>query len=90
MKKEYYVPLADIIDEYSLETIYCPCNPKEIKIKNNDVNRPGLQLTGFYEYFDSTRIQIVGKAEFAFMEQLSEDKRISSFANLVSQKPPPL
>lgn len=86
--KEYFVPLSDIIDEYTLEVIYCPSNPGDIRIKNNDVNRPGLQLTGFYEYFDSTRIQIAGKAEFAFMEQLSEDKRISAFANLFSQKPP--
>lgn len=88
MPKEYFVPLSDIINEYSLETIYCPADPKTIKIKNNDVNRPGLQLAGFYEYFDSTRIQIAGKAEFAFMEQLSEEKRISAFANLFSQKPP--
>ena len=86
-QKEYFVLLSDIIDEYALEVIYTPSNPREIKIKNNDVNRPGLQLAGFYEYFDSTRIQIAGKAEFAFMEQLSEDKRISAFANLFSQKP---
>ena len=87
-QKEYFVPLSDIIDEYDLEVIYCPSNPRDIRIKNNDVNRPGLQMTGFYEYFDSTRIQIAGKAEFAFMEQLTEDKRISAFANLFSQKPP--
>ena len=87
-QKEYFVLLSDIIDEYALEVIYCPFNPKDIRIKNNDINRPGLQLTGFYEYFDSTRIQIAGKAEFAFMEQLSEDKRISAFGNLFSQKPP--
>ncbi len=47
-----------------------------------------MQLAGFYEYFDSTRIQIAGKAEFAYMEQLSEEKRIAAFANLFSQKPP--
>lgn len=88
MAKEYFVPLSDIINEYSLEVIYCPCDPKNIKIKNNDVNRPGLQLAGFYEYFDSARIQIAGKAEFAYMEQLSEEKRIAAFANLFSQKPP--
>ncbi len=88
MQKEYFVLLSDIIDEYSLEVIYTPCDPKTIKIKNNDVNRSGLQLTGFYEYFDSTRIQIAGKAEFAYMEKLSEEERISSFGNLFSQKPP--
>ena len=71
-----------------MEVIYTPSDPQTIKIKNNDVNRPGLQLTGFYEYFDSTRIQIAGKAEFAFMEKLSEEERISTFANLFAQKPP--
>ena len=88
MQKEYFVLLSDIISEYSLEVIYTPSDPQTIKIKNNDVNRPGLQLTGFYEYFDSTQIQIAGKAEFAFMEKLSEEERISTFANLFAQKPP--
>lgn len=88
MPQEFSVSLDRIISEYELEVIYCPSNPKEIMIYNCDVNRPGLQLGGFYEYFDNTRIQIMGKSECAYMEQYSEDQRKAAFDRLLSQKPP--
>ena len=88
MPQEFSVSLDRIINEYELEVIYCPSNPKEIMIYNCDVNRPGLQLGGFYEYFDNTRIQIIGKAECAYMEEFGEDQRRAAFDRLLSQKPP--
>lgn len=88
MPQEFSVSLDRIINEYELEIIYCPSSPKEIMIYNCDVNRPGLQLGGFYEYFDNTRIQIIGKAECAYMEEFGEDQRRAAFDRLLSQKPP--
>ena len=49
--------------------------PAKIFISNIDVNRPGLQLAGFYEYFDKGRIQIIGKAETAYLEQCGAEIR---------------
>ena len=40
-----------------------------------DINRPGLQLMGFYEYFNSERIQIVGKMEFAYLATIDVESR---------------
>ena len=88
MPQEFSVSLDRIIKEYELEVIYCPKKPEEINIYSCDVNRPGLQLGGFYEYFDNTRIQILGKSEYAFMEHRCEDERLYSFDTLFSQKPP--
>ena len=53
MPQEFSVSLDRIIRENELETLYCPKNPEEITVSSNDVNRPGLQLGGFYEYFVS-------------------------------------
>ena len=50
-----------------------PDDPANIKISSNDVNRPGLFINGFYEYFDSERIQILGKMENAFLLDLPKD-----------------
>lgn len=88
MPQEFSETLAAIINEFELETVYTPVSPDEIKITNSDVNRPGLQLTGFYEYFDSTRIEIIGKAEFAFLGQYTEQQRAEALEALFSKCPP--
>lgn len=88
MPQEFSVSLDRIIKENELEMLYCPGNPEEITVSSNDVNRPGLQLGGFYEYFDNSRIQILGKSEYAFMNQKTDEERRSSLETLISQKPP--
>ena len=74
MATEHTVELSRIIKEFSLETLYMPEAPEKILIKNNDVNRPGLQFGGYYKYFDNTRIQIVGKAEESYIKHFSSEK----------------
>ncbi len=85
---KYTVSLEKIIDEFKLECINLPQNPDEVPIEETDVNRPGLQLTGFYEYFNPERIQILGKTEFAFMATIEEDVRRERLELLFSQKVP--
>ena len=73
MATQYSVTLAKIIREFSLKTVYTPDDPANIKISSNSINRPGLFINGFYEYFDSERIQILGKMENAFLLDLPKD-----------------
>ncbi|MBQ4256750.1 MAG: HPr(Ser) kinase/phosphatase [Oscillospiraceae bacterium] len=87
-EKKYSVTLRDIIDEFNLETIYLPMDATKLLIKESEVNRPGLQLTGFYEYFNSERIEIVGKAEFAYLATLEESKRHERIEMLFAQHVP--
>jgi len=61
MADNFKVSLQRLVDEFKLEILYVPKDPNEIMIDENDVNRPGLQLMGFYEYFNPERIQIIGK-----------------------------
>ena len=56
MADKFKVSLKKIIDEFKLESIFVPKDAEEIFIDENDVNRPGLQLMGFYEYFNPERI----------------------------------
>ena len=77
MAERFNVSLVKIIREFNLETIYLPKKAEEIMIDENDVNRPGLQLMGFYEYFDPERIQIIGKMEFAYLSTIDEKQGIS-------------
>lgn len=65
-----------------------PCDPANIYIYSADVNRPGLQLSGFYEYFDDNRIQVIGRNETAFLFEFTEDERCAKLEELASKKPP--
>lgn len=82
------MPLKKIIDEFKLEAIHLPLDASKLFIDETEVSRPGLQLAGFYEYFNPERIQIVGKAEFAFLATLDEDVRKERLEMLFTQRVP--
>ncbi|MBR4319286.1 MAG: HPr(Ser) kinase/phosphatase [Oscillospiraceae bacterium] len=90
MAEKFTISLKKIIDEFKLEVIYTPKDPAELLIDENDVNRPGLQLMGFYEYFNPERIQIIGKMEFAYLSTIDEKTRYERLELLFSQKLPAL
>lgn len=90
MTEKFNVSLQKVIDEFKLETIYIPKNADEVMIDENDVNRPGLQLMGFYEYFNPERIQIIGKMEFAYLSTIDEKTRRERLQLLFAQKIPAL
>ena len=90
MAGKFTVSLGKIIDEFHLETIYMPKDPAEILIDENDVTRPGLQLMGFYEYFNPERMQIIGKMEFAYLSTIDEETRTQRLDALLSRHIPAL
>ena len=75
MEEKYSVSLSKIIDEFNLETLYLPDLPENIEICCARVNRPGLQLAGFYDYYEQARLQIVGRMEHRFISQMDEGER---------------
>ena len=90
INREFSFPLQKIIDEYRLEVIYMPEDSGNTLISDHEINRPGLQFAGFYEYFDKQRIQICGKTEFAYLSTLEPEVRRSRIDNLLSYKFPAL
>lgn len=88
MADNFKVSLKKIIDEFKLETIYIQKEPEEIFVCETEVNRPGLQLMGFYEYFNPERVQIIGKVEFAYLSTLDEVTRRERLQLLFAQRLP--
>ncbi len=84
----FTVSLKKLTEQVSMEVIYAPCALENIHVEIAEVNRPGLFLAGYYEYFDSLRIQIMGLAEMNFLREQSEEKRHEALDRLFSQKPP--
>lgn len=71
----FTIPLTKIIEEFELEKIYEPKDIDSVLIGCSDINRPGLQMVGFFDHFEKTRIQIMGMVEFTYLEQFSADER---------------
>ncbi|MDD6346277.1 MAG: HPr(Ser) kinase/phosphatase [Oscillospiraceae bacterium] len=90
MADKFKVSLKKIIDELSLEVIYSPVDAEKIFVDENEVNRPGFQLMGFYEYFNPERIQILGKMEFAYLSTLDDQTRYDRIKTLMSYRIPAL
>ncbi|MBC8535122.1 HPr(Ser) kinase/phosphatase [Feifania hominis] len=88
MAKRYNVLLEDFIREFSLETIHMPEGGEKNRIYSPDVNRPGLQLVGFFDYFDNERLQVLGNVETSFLSGLSSDQITQSADLLFSKKVP--
>lgn len=87
MSEHYTVSLQKIIDAHGLETIYLPMDANDILIDTNEVNRPGIVLTGYTDYFDPRRIQILGWTEFGFLQNMSREKQIEVVSEWLSLKP---
>lgn len=87
MSEHYTVSLQKIIDAHGLETIYLPKDANDILIDTNEVNRPGIVLTGYTDYFDHRRIQILGWTEFGFLQNMSREKQIEVVSEWLSLKP---
>lgn len=68
------VPVDDLIKELELDIAY-DGNSAEIDITTSDINRPGLQFSGFFDYFAQDRIQIIGKVEMTYLECMDSSLR---------------
>lgn len=84
--QKFTVELSKIINEFKLEEVYAP--NRDILIETADVIRPGLQIAGFFDYFDPQRIQIMGMVENTYLTGLSVEDRIKSLDALFSHKIP--
>ena len=90
INREFSFPLQKIIDEFKLKIYYLPEDAGNTLISSNDTNRPGLQFSGFYEYFDNKRIQVMGNMEYAYLSGLDAEKRRKSIADLFAYHFPAL
>ncbi|MDD4493604.1 MAG: HPr(Ser) kinase/phosphatase [Eubacteriales bacterium] len=77
-KTGFSVGIKEIIKEFNLIEV-TGCNRlDEIAITTSDVNRPGLQLAGYLDYFGNDRIQIIGTVETSYMELMTRERRYNS------------
>ena len=82
-KDKMSVSVAKIVDLLDLKS-FNDINLKSRKISCSDVNRPALQLTGYFNHFEQSRVQIIGNVEYAYTQGLSEEKRRENYDKFLS------
>ena len=87
MEELYSVSMAKIIEQFGLETISLPDLPENIRVTCSRVNRPGLQMVGFYDHYEQARIQIIGKVEHLFLSQLDPEERLRRLEDFFRSNP---
>lgn len=78
------VSLAKIVEKMKLEPLTPEIDIKGIKIRQPDINRPALQIAGFFEHYEATRLQIIGFVEVKYMMSLSEERKEEIYSKLLS------
>ena len=85
---EYSVTFENFIAQLNLEVLSVPDDTQKIKITSTEVNRPGLLISGFSKDFDPSRIQILGRMEFSYLDSLDHDVKIERMNNLFGREIP--
>ena len=79
MKTKYSVKLKTIAEEHHLTILHASKNYDTALVTTADVNRPAMQLTGFYNYFDPKRLQIIGNVESTYLSSLTPEGRREAY-----------
>jgi HPr kinase/phosphorylase len=87
MSEIYSIPLSKLVEEFGFEKIFLPENYEDIIVRTPEVDRPGLALSGFFEIFNSERLQVIGKAEHTYLGGLDADTRAKHIKDFISAKP---
>ena len=88
MTDTYSVPLTQLVKEFRLEVAYAATDFEKIRLTVEDVARPGLQLSGYFDHFEPVRLQVMGNVESSYVAKLSPRERATAFDRLFSYKCP--
>lgn len=87
MTQKYTMKLKDLAAEHELHVAHAAGNYDVCEVTSPDVARPSLQLTGFYDYFDPEKIQVMGKMEMGYLRTLGEEEMLRRVDDFMAHKP---
>lgn len=82
------ISLTKVIEKWKWENLTPEIDISKIKITQPDINRPALQLAGYFEHFEATRLQVVGFVEYSYMNGLDEEKQLEVYEKLLNNPIP--
>ena len=80
--------LQKIIDKMKLENLTPELDISKVKVTQPDINRPALQLAGYFQHFEKSRLQIIGFVEYSYMISLPDERKREIYSELLSGEIP--
>lgn len=82
------VSIERVIEKFNLTSLTPQIDVTSIKIQQPDINRPALQLAGYFDHFEETRTQIIGFVEYSYMENLTEERKREVYPRVITKNVP--
>ncbi len=82
------VALTDLMKAFNLKLLSKQVNITTKQIHHAEINRPALQLAGFYDYFAQGQCQIIGMVEYTYLKKLSVEDRVRAFETFLGHEIP--
>lgn len=82
------ISLKKLVDKMKLDSFTPEIDVESKRITQTDINRPALQLTGYFEHFDATRLQVIGFVEYTYLESVSDEVKKDIYEKLLSYNVP--
>ena len=83
-----YVALTKLVEKMKLEKLTPHIDISKIKVTTTEINRPALQLTGYFDEFNAERVEIIGYVEYTYLKKLSKEEKIPVYEKLLSYQFP--
>ncbi|EQC72681.1 HPr kinase/phosphorylase [Streptococcus sp. HSISS2] len=80
------VTVKMLVDKVKLKVIYGTKELLEKPITTADISRPGLEMTGYFDYYSPERIQLVGMKEWSYLNTMTDYNRYSVFSTMFKRK----
>ena len=80
------VRLSRLADKMKLKNLTPQVNLEKIYVTVPDINRPALQLTGYFDYFDEERVQVIGYVEYAYLKTISQKRKLEIYSLLLGHE----
>lgn len=88
MNSKHWVSVAKIVQLFDLKNYTDDLDLKKRKIFTKDINRPALQLTGYYDHFDEVRVEIIGNVEYTYIQKMTEEEKILRYTEFLKHQIP--
>ena len=88
MSENYSVPLKKLVEEFHLEVAYASTDYESVRLTVEDVARPGLQISGYFDHFKPMRLQVLGNVEMSYVSKMTPRERTVTFDRFFGYKIP--
>ena len=78
------VSVAKVAGLLDLKNFTADIDLKKHKIRSSDVNRPGMQIAGYFEHFEESRVEIIGNVEYYYIKNMSEQDCLQRYQQFLT------